>query len=92
MSRNIAVNVIKRFKWGVRRMSTATDVIINPEITEPKSKLRKMSGFQIHSYGEISELQHTEHVKKPYIRKPSEVLVKVTASSVNPLDVAMISE
>lgn len=94
MSRSIALSVVKRLKWGVRGMSSASDVIVklSPDSTEPKSNLRKMAGFQIHSYGEISELQHTEHVKKPYIRKPSEVLVKVTASSVNPLDVAMISE
>ena len=71
MSRSIAMSVVKRFKWGVRGMSNASDVIVKPESTEPKSNLRKMAGFQIHNYGEISELQHTEHVKKPYIRKPS---------------------
>lgn len=92
MSRSIALSVVKRLKWGVRGMSSASEVIVKPEIAEPKSNLRNMSGFQIHNYGEISELQHTDHVKKPYIRKPSEVLVKITASSVNPLDVAMISE
>lgn len=92
MSRSIALSVVKRLKWGVRGMSSASDVIVKPDSTEPKSNLRKMAGFQIHNYGEITELQHTEHVKKPYIRKPSEILVKVTASSVNPLDVAMISE
>ncbi|KAG5675742.1 hypothetical protein PVAND_005620 [Polypedilum vanderplanki] len=50
----------------------------------------RMTGYQIHSYGELDELQFSKNVKKPFIKSPNEMLVKVTASSVNPIDIAMI--
>lgn len=40
----------------------------------------------------MSELQFTKTAKKPHLRSPNEVLVKVSASSVNPIDVAMIGK
>ena len=33
-----------------------------------------------------------EHTSKPYVKGPHDVLVKVKAASVNPMDVAMTSE
>ena len=47
-------------------------------------------GYQIHSYGSLDEVQFTDKIKQPVIRSPTELLVKVDASSVNPIDVAMI--
>lgn len=51
-----------------------------------------MSGWQIHSYGALDEIQYSDSLKMPVLRSPNQVLVKVTASSVNPIDVAMISK
>jgi hypothetical protein len=85
------INLIKRFNWkvGVRNASSLAEV--SPE-TVPKNRNR-MSGWQIHNYSEsVSELQNAENLKKPHIKTPSQLLVKVLASSVNPIDVAMMSK
>ncbi|XP_014484245.1 PREDICTED: reticulon-4-interacting protein 1, mitochondrial [Dinoponera quadriceps] len=52
----------------------------NPEV--------KMQAWKIHSYDGPSELQLT-NVSIPIIRSPKDVLVKVEAASVNPIDIAM---
>lgn len=56
----------------------------------PKETFRKMKGWQLHSYNDVANLQLSHNIRKPSIRKPTEVLVKVEATSVNPLDTAMI--
>ncbi|KAF5299960.1 hypothetical protein FQA39_LY11333 [Lamprigera yunnana] len=49
----------------------------------------KMQAWQIHSYGDLKELQLTK-ARIPYIEDPNDVLIKVDAASVNPIDVVMI--
>ncbi|KAI4483680.1 hypothetical protein M0804_007940 [Polistes exclamans] len=49
----------------------------------------KMLAWQVHSYGDLDELK-LSNVKIPIITKPTEVLIKVQAASVNPIDIAMI--
>ncbi|KAK2576135.1 hypothetical protein KPH14_007465 [Odynerus spinipes] len=48
----------------------------------------KMLAWQIHSYGDLDELK-LSNVRIPLITKPTEVLIKVQAASVNPIDIAM---
>ncbi|ODN02156.1 Reticulon-4-interacting protein 1, mitochondrial [Orchesella cincta] len=48
-----------------------------------------MKSWQIHSYGGPSELQLTTSSRVPTINSPNEVLVKVHAASINPIDLAM---
>lgn len=88
--RNLTLFRNSTWKTGVRRLATLADV------KEPQDARRcqgRMSGWQIHSYSEnTSDLQLAQNLKKPHIRSPSELLVKVHASSVNPIDVAMMSE
>lgn len=48
-----------------------------------------MRTWQIHNYGGPSELQLSTSVRIPLLTGPEEVLVKVHAASVNPLDLAM---
>ncbi|CRK93736.1 CLUMA_CG007264, isoform A [Clunio marinus] len=63
-----------------------------PAVNEDKKCRSRMSGWQIHSYSDnIGELQYSEKLKKPVVRKPTELLIKVLASSVNPIDVAMMN-
>jgi len=50
----------------------------------------KMQAWQIHSYNGLSDLK-LSNVRIPVIRQPTDVLVKVEATSVNPIDVAMTS-
>lgn len=86
------LNIFRKLNWnvGVRSLSSKTQVAVEREV---KRSHGRMSGWQIHSYSDnISDLQQSENLKRPYIRKPSEMLVKVLASSVNPIDVAMMSE
>lgn len=76
------------WRTGYRKTSS-----VAVKVTENETARNRMSGWQIHSYSEnIDDLQLSENLKKPYIRKPSELLVKVLASSVNPIDVAMMSK
>ncbi|XP_022909117.1 reticulon-4-interacting protein 1, mitochondrial [Onthophagus taurus] len=49
----------------------------------------KMKAWQIHSYGDLSELQLSEP-RVPIIEKPTDVLVQVKAASVNPVDKMII--
>lgn len=52
----------------------------------------KMKGWQVHEYGGVEILQCSENIKIPSIQSPTEVLVEVHASSVNPIDVKMMGE
>lgn len=73
---------------GCRTATTATGKVASCDRrVRPASK---MCGWQIHSYGNLDEVQYNDALKMPILRSPNEVLVKVTASSVNPIDVAMI--
>ncbi|XP_065213648.1 reticulon-4-interacting protein 1 homolog, mitochondrial-like [Planococcus citri] len=49
-----------------------------------------MSAWQLTNYGDESNLVLTENVEIPIITDPNQVLVKVSAASVNPLDVEMM--
>ncbi|EDW03340.1 reticulon-4-interacting protein 1 homolog, mitochondrial [Drosophila grimshawi] len=57
--------------------------------TYSKSSL-KMSGWQLHSYGDIDELQFSEKLKLPQIRNSGDCLVRVRTTAVNPIDIAML--
>lgn len=50
----------------------------------------KMNGWQIHEYGGTELLQFNDSIKIPIVNSPTDVLVKVSATSVNPIDVAMM--
>lgn len=84
--------LFKHFNWkfGTRNASSLANVL--SDNTEKRCHNR-MSGWQIHNYSDsVSELQNSDNLKKPHIRKPNQLLVKILASSVNPIDVAMMSE
>lgn len=88
--RNLILFRTINWRAGVRRFSSIPEVL---EDVEPKRSQGRMTGWQIHSYSDIIEdLQLAQNIKKPHIRKPSQLLVKVLASSVNPIDVAMMSK
>lgn len=84
--------LIRAVNWraGIRRLSTLPEPA---EDVRAKSNQGRMTGWQIHSYSDsIEDLQLAQNLKKPLIRKLSQLLVKVLASSVNPIDVAMMSK
>ncbi|XP_039755671.1 reticulon-4-interacting protein 1, mitochondrial [Pararge aegeria] len=49
----------------------------------------RMAAWRVHAYGSCAELR-LESARVPALRAPDDVLVRVRATSVNPLDVAMI--
>ncbi|XP_054742470.1 reticulon-4-interacting protein 1 homolog, mitochondrial isoform X1 [Anastrepha obliqua] len=50
----------------------------------------KMVGWQIHNYGHTEELQYAKGLRMPQIQSSSDCLVRVHATTVNPIDVAML--
>jgi len=48
-----------------------------------------MSAWQLHEYGGINQLKLSSTVPMPVICRPHDVLVRVHAASVNPVDVLM---
>uniref|UniRef100_A0A240PJX7 Uncharacterized protein n=1 Tax=Anopheles atroparvus TaxID=41427 RepID=A0A240PJX7_ANOAO len=84
--------------YTIRSLATATVASSSHESSSKHeqqrrhSSCRKMSGWQIHSYGAPEEeIQFSEGIKMPILKSPTQLLVKVKASSVNPIDVAMIN-
>lgn len=61
-------------------------------VTVPAQRSRQKAGREwfIQRYGNLEELQFNENGKKPRITDPSDVLVRIIASSINPIDVAMV--
>lgn len=55
-----------------------------------KSNNLKMAGWQIHNYGKTEELQYSTRLRMPAIKSSSDCLVRVNATTVNPIDVAML--
>lgn len=49
----------------------------------------KMIAWQVHSYGTIDDLVLTSNSRSPVMVGTKDILVRVKASSVNPLDVLM---
>lgn len=49
----------------------------------------RMVGWELHEYGNSDVLQLHNNLRVPKIEDPKELIVKVTASSVNPIDLAM---
>lgn len=52
--------------------------------------IRKMGAWQLHAYGD--EVLYSDKVRIPPVTGANEVLVKVSAASLNPIDVQMASE
>ncbi|XP_045496037.1 reticulon-4-interacting protein 1 homolog, mitochondrial-like [Colias croceus] len=57
--------------------------------SQVKSVASRMRAWRVHSYGGLAELQ-LDSARVPALRSTDDVLVKVHAASLNPLDVAML--
>jgi len=66
-----------------RRLST---------VPRPSPLPSSMSAWQLHKYGDINQLQLSSAVNMPVICRPCDVLVRVHAASVNPVDVIMVGQ
>jgi len=68
---------------------TATDHEKETETSTQNAWSSKMIAWQVHSYSTIDDLVLTSNARSPTMVEAHEVLVRVKASSVNPLDVLM---
>lgn len=49
-----------------------------------------MTAWQLTNYGDETNLRMTENLEVPLVTDPNQILVKISAASVNPLDVEMM--
>lgn len=89
LRRTSRLSNVRYVTQAISETSRAAGVVQTKE-EQPSSRL-KMKGWQIHSYGGVEELQFSDKLKMPQIRKSDECLVKVLSTTVNPIDVAMLS-
>lgn len=80
------------FKSSLARPQRFFQVLASSTAQKIQLRLLSMKTWQISQYGQIDELQLSNTARRPSISKCSDVVVKVHASSVNPIDVAMIGE
>ncbi|XP_034251328.1 reticulon-4-interacting protein 1 homolog, mitochondrial [Thrips palmi] len=76
---------------GLWRVSMPFSTTTTDPKVDMKPKEGKICAWQVHAYGGVEELQLSCSVREPVISKPDDVLVNVSASSVNPIDVAMMN-
>ncbi len=89
-------------QFGLRQQSSASGTHHEPTTNSYKAKSGEtaagsgsgreedtMKSWQMHSYGGPAELQLSTRERIPTLNGPDEVLVKIHAASVNPIDLAM---
>jgi hypothetical protein len=62
-----------------------------PEVSR-KWNATKMLAWQIHGYGGLEELKLSTTARIPHINDPDDVLVQIAATSINPIDLAMMGK
>lgn len=88
VSRNIFNTILPLAK----SFSTASSPLLDNVGRFEGEEKHKMAAWQIHSYGGLEELQLSKSVRIPTIMNPNDILIKVSAASVNPIDIAMMGE
>lgn len=78
--------------YSISNCARFSTKIINVQNEVNFTRKRKMKAWHLHSYGNLDEIKLSEKYRTPFIRNSEEVLVKIHAASVNPIDVAMISK
>lgn len=85
-------NILKNIKQRNFNIKYKTSVANNVVKLKDEKLGRKMSGWQIHSYGDLTELQFNDNIRMPIIQSPNDILIKIIATSINPIDVAMMGK
>lgn len=57
--------------------------------TAARMAVGRMRAWRVHTYGGLTELR-LEEARVPPLRAPDDILVRVTAASINPIDIAML--
>ena len=77
------VNILLHNSW-------VTQPVVNHKYISYTNLPSTYTNWQICKYGDVGELKLTEHENLPIINHKDEVLIKVHASSVNPIDVRIL--
>jgi hypothetical protein len=87
----LAIHTVRRTYTAVSITNDDMTTDIAEVIAETTAPLwsPKMIAWQAHSYSTIDDLVLTSNARSPLVVGPRELLVRVKASSVNPLDVLM---
>ncbi|CAK9817971.1 Reticulon-4-interacting protein 1 homolog, mitochondrial [Anthophora quadrimaculata] len=82
--------ILKRVALNIKLNAGSTQLrfLSNLSVKHKENVEDKMQAWQIHSYGGLDELKLSS-VRIPVIARPTDILVKIEASSVNPIDIAM---
>nr|CAD7401812.1 unnamed protein product [Timema poppensis] len=85
---SLACDVAKMFRGAISRTAKKCNYATSgtPLLKDDPSK---MIAWQIHSYGELEDLQLSHSARSPPITSPDEVLIQILATSVNPIDLAL---
>lgn len=82
---NSLTRILKRTKLNANRCGYAT-----ASVQKYQEKRKQVREWHVRKYGGLDELFYKDDGKKPQIKEANEVMIKVNAASVNPIDVAMI--
>lgn len=81
------MNSLTKSLQKFHRVGHCTYVTVTLQKPDTRTKSRE---WRIEKYGNLDELTLRENLRRPPIKEPTDVLVRVLASSVNPIDVAMV--
>jgi hypothetical protein len=70
------------------RPASATPASAKKPITQDQSN--NMQAWQVHSFGGVEQLSLSDSVRIPMLAGPNDVLVQISTTSVNPIDLAML--
>uniref|UniRef100_A0A336LU18 CSON009976 protein n=1 Tax=Culicoides sonorensis TaxID=179676 RepID=A0A336LU18_CULSO len=80
---NSITKILRRVNVNINRCAYVT-------AADAQEKTKQVREWHILKYGSLDDLVYKENSEKPRISEPTEVMIKVHAASVNPIDVAMI--
>ncbi|GFR75909.1 reticulon-4-interacting protein 1-like protein, mitochondrial [Elysia marginata] len=84
---NGVINLILKDKLSQKSLSRFWEPVQQRAYS---SKAIKMSAWQVHEYGGLDQLSLSTTARAATIKHPSELLIKVHAASINPIDVRMM--
>lgn len=85
--RSMANNILRNAELTL--LITPSTALISKRHTSIRKHPARMRAWQIHQYGGNEELAFTDSARVAAINSPNELLIKVHASSINPIDVHM---
>ena len=70
------------------RPASATQASANKTFSQHQTN--NMQAWQVHSFGGVEQLSLSDSVRIPMLAGPNDVLVQISTTSVNPIDLAML--